>query len=301
MTHNQHLSLLSVVIPVYQCARSIEPLYERLRTTLEALGQDFELIFVDDSSLDRAWERIKFLSQGDTRIKAIQLAKNGGQMAAIRAGLEIAGGDWTLVMDCDLQDTPELIPEFFKAAKTPVEIVFARYISRKDSYWRRLASRLYFKILGVSMLDKSTLGTFSLFSRRARQAYLASPMAGKAYIILFVRLGLKTALVDCRKNQREIGDSSYTIWKLVKVSLRTILLFRPILFMSLINCLLILTIAIFVHLEVLSSAAAWLFGIVLMGGLTVAQLIVRNSLQTRPPPSIIESVNLHAKQSNFID
>ena len=93
MTKTIQLALLSVVIPVYQCARSIEPLYERLRSTLNTLGQDYELIFVDDASTDRAWERITFLSQRDDRIKAIQLTKNGGQMAAIMAGLVLARGE----------------------------------------------------------------------------------------------------------------------------------------------------------------------------------------------------------------
>ena len=202
-------------------------------------------------------------------------------------------------MDCDLQDSPELIPEFISAAKPPIEIVFARYVSRKDPYWRRLASRLYHKVIGNDTLDKSTLGTFSLFSNRARQAYLDSPLAGKAYLILLLRLGLKTTTVPCNKNQREIGSSSYTLWKLVKISLRAMFLFRPALIMMSVSCLLFMTIGLFVGLEILAAEIAWPLGIAIIFILTAGGLIIRNKLKAREPVSISKSVNLLETQRNF--
>ena len=120
---------LSVVIPVYGCADSVEPLYERLVRTLRPLVESFEVVFVDDRSTDGAWPILAGLAGTRPSVKSIRLSRNFGQHAAITAGLAETDGAWIVVMDCDLQDLPEEIPLYSRALEGH-DIVFGRRSKR---------------------------------------------------------------------------------------------------------------------------------------------------------------------------
>ena len=101
---------ISVVIPVYQAEDCLEELYRRLKTALEPISRDFEIVLVEDCGGDRSWRIITELARGDGRVKGLQFSRNSGQHYGITAGLDHCDGDWVVVMDCDLQDLPEEIP-----------------------------------------------------------------------------------------------------------------------------------------------------------------------------------------------
>ena len=101
------LPVISVVTPVYGCRGCLVQLYSRLRNTLEQISPNFEIIMVDDASPDNSWTTIEEICAGDPRVKGIRLSRNFGQHRAITAGLDHVNGEWTVVMDCDLQDQPE--------------------------------------------------------------------------------------------------------------------------------------------------------------------------------------------------
>src|SRR5689334_17583942 len=109
MVDKAHVPHLSVVTPVYGCCRCLAQLYSRLRTTLERITPDFEIVMVNDASPDKAWPVIEDLCRQDARVKGVNLSRNFGQHNAISAGLDFVTGDWVVVMDCDLQDQPEEI------------------------------------------------------------------------------------------------------------------------------------------------------------------------------------------------
>ena len=137
---------ISVVTPVYKAEGYLEELYERLKSSLEKITGDFEIIMVEDCGPDRSWEIIEGLCKKDGRVKGLALSRNFGQHYAITAGLDHAGGDWVVVMDCDLQDRPEEIPRLYEKAQEGFDIVHARRIRRKDSFFNRLSSSIFYKV-----------------------------------------------------------------------------------------------------------------------------------------------------------
>src|SRR5689334_4103168 len=108
---------LSIVIPVYMAEKIVDELVTRLNTELAKITDNFEIILVEDRSTDNSWGKIGGHCIKDQRIKGIRLSKNFGQHQAIAAGLKYAKGDWTVVMDCDLQDRPEEIIKLYDATK----------------------------------------------------------------------------------------------------------------------------------------------------------------------------------------
>jgi glycosyltransferase involved in cell wall biosynthesis len=106
--------MLSVVIPAYNEEENVPILYEKLKKVLDGLGQDYEIIFVDDGSTDGTYQRLKQLAEKDSRLKVIRFKRNYGQTAAMSAGFEHAKGDVIITLDADLQNDPEDIPYCWK-------------------------------------------------------------------------------------------------------------------------------------------------------------------------------------------
>ena len=117
---------LSVVSPVYGCAKGLPELCQRLHAACESLTSDYEIILVNDASPDGAWTVISELAACDQRVKGIDLTRNFGQHYAITAGLDFASGQRVVVIDCDLQDQPEEIPKLYYKAQEGFDVVFAR-------------------------------------------------------------------------------------------------------------------------------------------------------------------------------
>jgi dolichol-phosphate mannosyltransferase len=117
--------MISVVVPVYGSPESLRELVNRLVTSLETIGESFEIVLVDDASPDNSWEIISELSLVEPRVLGIRLSRNFGQHPAISAGLQKSNGEWIVVMDCDLQDRPEEIPNLYRKAIEGFEQVVA--------------------------------------------------------------------------------------------------------------------------------------------------------------------------------
>jgi glycosyltransferase involved in cell wall biosynthesis len=120
------MPLISVVTPVYKAEGCLEELYRRLVAALETITADFEIVMVEDSGGDCSWDIIRQLAASDPRVKGLQFSRNFGQHYGITAGLDVAEGDWVVVMDCDLQDRPEEIPALYAKALEGYDVVLAR-------------------------------------------------------------------------------------------------------------------------------------------------------------------------------
>ena len=140
---------LSIVIPIYKAEGCLERLHERLTTVLSSTVPSYEIILIDDSSPDDCWSILKALAIQDTNIRAYRLSRNFGQHAAITAGLEQCQGRYAVVMDCDLQDPPEIIPQLYHQAIQGSEVVLARRKTKRHSFFRRTTSKLYFQLLNL--------------------------------------------------------------------------------------------------------------------------------------------------------
>jgi dolichol-phosphate mannosyltransferase len=162
---------LSVVVPVYACAGCLPALHDRLTRSVSQITDRYELVFIDDRSVDDGWNVLRKLAASDSHIRAYRLSRNFGQDAAITAGLAQARGEWAVVMDCDLQEAPEDIPRLWAAAGEGYEIVRSVRRGWRHSWFRRSASRVY-RRLTLETDTRPDYSNLSLLSRRVVDAFL---------------------------------------------------------------------------------------------------------------------------------
>lgn len=206
---------ISVVTPVYGCAKALPELYERLVKTLTSITENFDIIMVDDHSPDDAWSVILQLAAKDPRVKGIKLSRNFGQHKAITAGLDYADGEWVVVMDCDLQDVPEEIVKLYHKVKEGYEIVFARRIERKDSFLKRISSSFFHKFFHfISGMDtNSDSANFSIISHKAIKYLRSIREQNRSYPSFTAWIGFKKAKIDTEHARRAYGKSAYSFKK----------------------------------------------------------------------------------------
>jgi polyisoprenyl-phosphate glycosyltransferase len=209
---------LSVVIPVYGCRPCLAALNDRLSAVMSQLGVTYEVLYVDDRSPDGAWDVLVALAVSDRAVRAIRLSRNFGQHAAITAGLAHARGRWTVVMDCDLQDPPESIPQLYAKAQEGFDIVFARRKRRRHSVFRRLTARAYFAALRSFTGTKfdGEYGALSIVSRKVVDAFLELKDIDRHYLFILHWLGFEHSSIDVEHRERYEGQSAYTFSKLVQ-------------------------------------------------------------------------------------
>lgn len=212
------ITMISVVIPVYECADCLNELYKRLRNCLLNITSYFEIIFVDDRGRDGAWEIISTLAKKDNTVKGIRLSRNFGQHLAITAGLAQSHGDWVVVMDCDLQDAPEEIIRLYDVAKSGFDIVLARRKQKKHSYARRILSMAYSKLMTLATKQRfdPELGGFSIISRKVVDSYLKFKDNDRHYLFILYWLGFDIGYINYEHFDRLSGKSSYTFRALIK-------------------------------------------------------------------------------------
>ena len=204
------------MVPVYGCRDCLEVLHARLTAVLDELAQDFEIVFVDDRSPDKAWDVLSGLAERDPHTVAIRLSRNVGQHAAITAGLEAARGDWVVVLDCDLQDPPEDIRRLYAKALEGYDVVYAQRRRTGTSGFRRLGSRFYFKLMNVfagAAFDDA--GSFSIVSRQVVEEFLRFKDRHRHYLLMLHWLGFDTASIEYEQSARHSGKSSYGVRGLV--------------------------------------------------------------------------------------
>ena len=134
---------ISIISPVFKSENIVEELVAKINQSVSLLTDNFEIILVNDCSPDNSWFKIIQESKKDSRVKGINLSRNFGQHYAITAGLNYAKGDWIVVMDCDLQDRPDEIPNLYKKALEGWDIVYARRIQRQDKLSKRISSKFF--------------------------------------------------------------------------------------------------------------------------------------------------------------
>ncbi len=218
---------ISVIIPVYGCKECLYELYIRLISILEKLTSNFEIILVDDCSLDNPWLFISDLGKKDLRVKGIRLSKNFGQHQAISAGLDYSSGEWIVVMDCDLQDKPEEIVNLYNKAIEGYDFVLGRRSERKDPFIKKIFSRLFYKLLGYLTDTKqdSAVGNFGIYNRKVIDAICSMKDNFRYFPTMVCWVGFNHTQINIDHAQREIGKTSYSFKKLMRLGLEVIVAF----------------------------------------------------------------------------
>ena len=217
--------LLSVVSPIYKGEKMLDELVSRIEAAVETFTKDYEIILVNDASPDNSWGEIEKAGTADKRVKGINLSRNFGQHAAISAGLHYAKGDWVIVMDCDLQDRPEEIPNLYKKAQEGYDIVYARRIERQDKYLKRLSSTLFHAVynwLSGMNVDK-TIANFGIYNSIVIKEFNKMPEYARSFPSLVRYLGFRQTAINIKHASRAEGTSSYSLRKLIKLSFDVII------------------------------------------------------------------------------
>jgi glycosyltransferase involved in cell wall biosynthesis len=228
MTH------LSVVIPVYNESSLIDELVKRVRTNVNLITDDYEIIIVDDGSHDDTWNSIENEAKSESRIKGIKFSRNFGHHYAITAGLHNAEGDWVVVMDGDLQDRPEVIPDLYRKAQEGFDVVFVSRQNRPEKLYYRIAQKFFYWILrSLSGIDfDSRQANFSIINKKVVEAFRNFPENARFYGSTIKWLGFKRSYILADHGERYAGKPSYTLRKRVGLASDIILSFseRPLRF-----------------------------------------------------------------------
>lgn len=211
---------LSVISPIYKGEKMLDELVSRIETSVETFTKDYEIILVNDCSPDDSWNKMKEICAKDKKVKGINLSRNFGQHYAITAGLTESAGEWVVVMDCDLQDRPEEIPNLYQKAQEGYDTVLAQRIERKDGFLKRLSSILFnatFAFLTDQEQDK-TVGNFGMYHRQVINAVLSMGDSVRWFPLMVKWVGFNIAYMPVEHAERAEGKSSYSFRRLFSVA-----------------------------------------------------------------------------------
>lgn len=225
----------SIVIPCYKSSNTLIELKNRLIDVITPLSADFEIVLVNDGSPDDDWEIITNMAKNDSRIKGINFSRNFGQHYAISAGLEIAKGEWIVVMDGDLQDRPEEIANLYKKSQEGYDLVTAKRVLRKDTYIKKMFSKLFYWLFGYLTNTKydSTVANFGIYHQKVIHALIQMKDKIRVFPILIQWVGFKGTSIEVVHNKRQNGLSAYTYKTLFTLAFDIIVSFsnKPLMLM----------------------------------------------------------------------
>ncbi|MCO4821596.1 MAG: glycosyltransferase family 2 protein [Flavobacteriaceae bacterium] len=218
---------ISIVSPVYKADTIIEQLVIELKSVLNTQNITYEIILVDDRSPDNSWVIMQQLSKEHPEVTSIRLSRNFGQHPAIMAGLDRAKGNWVVVMDCDLQDQPKEIIKMYTKAKEGFDVVLARRTKRKDSFFKRMSSKFFYKtfnfLTGVEINNE--IANFGIYNKKVVKA-LQNIGDTLVFFPIFVKwVGFNQTTVKVDHSSRLDGKSSYKWLTLFKLAFNTIISF----------------------------------------------------------------------------
>ena len=216
---------LSIVSPVYHGEKMLEELVQRTHSAIKSLTTNYEIILVNDCSPDLSWQKITEICSHDKKVKGINLSRNFGQPYAITAGLSYAKGKYVAVIDCDLQNKPEDLPAMYRKAQEGYDIVSARRVVREDTFLKRLSSAMFHKaydFLSGFKTDKA-VAEFGIYSKKVVKVYCSIPEYSRSFVELVHTLGFKKTTVDVLHDHRLEGESSYNLYRLLKLSYDSII------------------------------------------------------------------------------
>ena len=307
---------LSVVSPVYKAENIVHELVCQLHENISKITENYEIILVNDSSPDNSWSIITEECKKDKRVKGLNFSRNFGQHYAITAGLSYATGEWVVVMDCDLQDRPDEIPNLYQKAKEGWDIVFARREQRKDSFTKRFSSKLFHAVYSFLSGIKSdpSISNFGIYSTHVINEYSKMPERARSFPSLIAFLGFKSCSMRIKHSERLSGKSSYSFIKLLKLSFDVIISNsnRPLYFavsVGLIMSIIAFLLAIYniiANLSGLVGVAGFtttIFSIWFVGGLTLFTLgvvglyigLIFDQSKGRPMYIVKDTLNLFKK------
>ena len=215
------MKMYSVIIPVYNEEEIILESYDRLKVVMDALNNPYELVFVDDGSKDKTVELLKEIADYDTNVKVLILSRNFGHQLAVTAGLNSCNGDAVIIIDADMQDPPELIPQMIDLWKQGNQIVYGKRMKRKgESVFKLVTAKVYYRLL-KRLSDESVppdVGDFRLLDRKVVNIMNEMGEHNRYLRGMSAWTGFKQIELPYIREERVKGASKYTLKKMTKLA-----------------------------------------------------------------------------------
>lgn len=218
---------LSIVVPVYRCADTLELLHQQLVDSLSSRSITWELVLVNDCCPENSWEVITKLVGDNNNVRGLDLSRNFGQHAAITAGLSKVSGKRVVVMDGDLQDQPKEIPKLLSKAEEGYEVVLAKRVNRKDKFIKRIFSKLFYSVLSflTGQYHNAEVANFGCYDKKVINAVLSMGDMSRSFPLFVHWAGFKTIEIEVEHARREIGETSYTFRKAMSLAVSSMISF----------------------------------------------------------------------------
>jgi glycosyltransferase involved in cell wall biosynthesis len=309
----QHAAF-SVVIPIYNEESNIPQLYRRLCDVVKKTAEMWEFIFVDDGSDDNSLSILKKYHNSDSRVRVISFSRNFGHQNAISAGLTFCQGNCAIIIDGDLQDPPEILPDFLKKWQEGYQVVYAIRKRRKEVLFKRILYKLFYRILWIlARIDiPIDAGDFCLMDRKVVNLINSFPEKNRFVRGLRSWVGFKQAGIEYHRDERYSGKSKFSFSKLARLAadgifsfsefpLKIIILLGLIIAVGSIFYAIYLIIAHFLFPEIqIPGWTSIVVGITFLGGVQlifigiVIEYITRiyDEVKNRPMYIIAESVGI---------
>lgn len=221
---------VSIIIPCYNEEDVLDTLYERINNVSNKLSDyECEFIFINDGSKDKTEQIIEEFNKKDSRVKLFSFSRNFGHQAAVSCGIHNAQGDIAVIIDADLQDPPEIIPDMIKEyenSKTP--IIYGKRLSRKgESIFKKLTASLFYRLINLLSEVKFPVdtGDFRLIDRNVIDAYKSFGENPKYIRGLISWMGFEQKAFEYERDARAAGHTKYTLKKMLKLAMTGILSF----------------------------------------------------------------------------
>ena len=221
---------MSIVLPAYNEEQMIEKTAGTIARLMENEDISYELVFVNDGSKDQTWERIKEASKKNSNIKGICFSRNFGKEGAVFAGLANASGDCVAVMDCDLQHPPETLITMYRLWEQGYQVIEGVKASRgREGFLHKFFAKTFYKIISnATGVDMSWASDFKLLDRAAVDEFLKLPERNVFFRALSSWVGFKTTYVEFHVQEREAGESKWSMKSLFKYAINNITSFSAV-------------------------------------------------------------------------
>jgi len=254
---------VSVVIPMYYEEEVAEECYKRVKEVLTGLNDyEHEIVFVNDGSKDKTLEILEGIASKDSNVKVISFARNFGHQCAVTAGIKYVTGDAVVIIDADLQDPPELIPDMLKHWEEGYEVIYGKRKSREgESKFKLLTAKMFYKTLNALSdveIPRDT-GDFRLVDKKVIDVINSLPEHNKFLRGLFSWVGFNQTPFEYERKERFAGKTKYPLKKMIKLAGDGILSFstKPLKLVGVLGGIAILASLIILIYAILSFAFKW--------------------------------------------
>jgi dolichol-phosphate mannosyltransferase len=225
------MTTLSIVIPIFNEESNILALHQRLSTVLLGIGVSYELLFVNDGSVDNSIHLLKALALKDEQVKYIDFSRNFGHQIAVSAGLEYAEGKKIVIIDADLQDPPEIIADLYLKMQEGFDVVYAKRKARKGETWlKRQTAKWFYRLLKkiTSVEIPVDTGDFRIMDKKIVEILKTMPERHKFLRGQIAWVGFRQTFIEYERDERLGGKTGYTYRKMLRFALDGITAFSDL-------------------------------------------------------------------------